>query len=128
MQESLGDAVKVIRITFLPRESERHDSLRRNETGMCSSSSFVFIDRRLDTPGKIVVHKRSGDNPEQVTLFFKAVNDDNGVTTVRVTQESTGIGVVLQVSDTFKMTLAPSDSLWVASSHDVVCWQRFRCV
>lgn len=94
------------------------------------SSEIVLIDRRLNTPGKLVVKRSEGLPSQTLKLFFKkekedpAANDHPPVK-VRVTQERTGNSVTLGVMDTFQFTLDANDALWVASSQDVVCWAVF---
>ena len=103
------------------------------------SSALVLINRRMDTPGVLVVPpvKGGSDSPRRVELVFRVNKrvdccgeNVEGVarpasTVVKVMQKSTGTCVHLGVDETFRFDLSGSDSLWVASSTDVVCWVLF---
>ena len=90
-----------------------------------STSKFILVDRRLDTPGVVVA--RRTNHTDRVELYFRPVQTNRGDNEepilVRVMQESTGLGIVLQSNETFRFTLAVNDSLWVSASQDVICWQ-----
>lgn len=84
------------------------------------TSTFILVNRRLNTPGVVVAKT---DSRTQVELFFKEEKSQNEATEVRITQESTGLGVTLFLHETLKFTLGPNDALWAASTNDVICWQ-----
>lgn len=89
-------------------------------------STFVLVNRRLNTPGVVVAGNKDQVH-HRVELFFRSVDvagyNEDIVRTVRITQESTGLGVNLSLHERFCFTLSPNDALWAAASHDVVCWQ-----
>ena len=83
-------------------------------------SKFVLVDRRLNTPGVVVARS---DSTTQVELFFKQDVSQNNETKVRITQESTGLGITMSPHEPFKFTLCQNDALWAASTNDIICWQ-----
>lgn len=85
------------------------------------ASNFVLVNRRLDTPGVVVAGRSS--TTDRVELFFRPVDDKDEQVHVRVTQESTGLGITLHSHQTFRFVLSAGDSLWVSASRDIICWQ-----
>ena len=85
------------------------------------ASTFILVNRRLNTPGVVVARCR--EVISHVELFFKDENTVNNETKIRITQESTGLSITIYPHDKFKFTLSPHDALWAASTNDVICWQ-----
>ena len=93
---------------------------------MEEASSFVLVNRRMDTPGVVVARAEGqGAGPTTLEFFFRSAGSDPPCADevrVRAVQEKTGLGVTFPVHDPFKFRLAPGAVLWASSTHDVVCW------